>query len=515
VPKQTIEQPAFNLWTEPWIGLQHATDGVTYHGIRETLERAHEFQSIVEASPLVVTGIHRLLTAILQATINPQHMKDLRAVWREGRFPPRKIAEFGKAYGNRFDLFSAREPFLQSADLGLQPVKEDKAKTVAYLAPEIPAGTAITHYRHGADDAQAFCPVCAAGGLVVVPAFATSGGAGIKPSINGVPPIYVLPGGQTLFDALAASLLLPNYLPEVASTKKDAAWWLRPAKIERSKELRDVGYLHSLTFPARRVRLHPEPGSGFCTRCGRESAWLVRTMVFDMGESRPKGAAFWRDPFAAYRRTKKGEPAPIRPAAGKALWREFVGLFLTAEGLEDQSATERPRVLDQIAALELGGDLAVYPFRCIGLRTDMKAKIFEWVDAGFEVPLELLRDEAAANVVREGMRFAAECGVILARVYGGLRRKQSKRYEQLRVRMLDAYWAALAAPFREFVMSVATPQRDAARSDWCETVLRVARREFVAAAEAIGDRAEDLRRRVVAERRCFGELAKKREEYFA
>ena len=39
---------------------------------------------------------------------------------------------------------------------------------------------------------------------------------------------------------------------------------------------------------------------------------------------------WWRDPFAAYRIPKKEDapPLPIRPVEGRALWREFRGLFL-------------------------------------------------------------------------------------------------------------------------------------------------------------------------------------------
>lgn len=55
-------------------------------------------------------------------------------------------------------------------------------------------------------------------------------------------------------------------------------------------------------------------------------------MIFMMGEYRPKSTAYWFDPFAAYRlplSTDKSTalPVPIRPVAGKLLWREFAPLF--------------------------------------------------------------------------------------------------------------------------------------------------------------------------------------------
>ena len=144
-------------------------------------------------------------------------------------------------------------------------------------------------------------------------------------------------------------------------------------------------------FPgARRVRLHPEALPIQCSRCNRESEWAVRQMVFEMGESRPKDAEFWFDRFAAYKIDKE-KPIPIRPVEGKVAWREFASLFLHTKD-DGKSNTRRPSILEQIASLDLVSDQPVYPFRCIGLRTDMKAKVFEWMDAGFDVPPTMLGD---------------------------------------------------------------------------------------------------------------------------
>ena len=113
---------------------------------------------------------------------------------------------------------------------------------------------------------------------------------------------------------------------------------------------------------------------------------MVRTMVYNMGESRDGGAAFWRDPFAAYRPRKDeiGEPVPLRPQEGRALWRDYASLFLDPSR-QQPGGTLRPSVLDQIDALADRGLLPTIEeihVRCVGMRTDMKAKIFEWVDQG-------------------------------------------------------------------------------------------------------------------------------------
>mgnify|MGYP005840532069 CR=1 FL=1 len=517
--------PAFNLWTEPWIGLERPDGTFEQKSIREALLQAHEYMAIHDPSPLAIVGIHRLLVAILQAALGPRTPGDCRRICEAGSFPHGPIEAFGASFSARFDLFSATAPFLQSADLPLVPGDGAKLKSVAYLATEIPAGTEITHYRHGSEDDKTLCPACAAAGLVTIPAFATSGGAGIRPSINGVPPIYVIPGGKTLFDSLAASLIAENYQPEVRCRTRDAPCWDRDPVVGRGSELDEVGYLHSLTFPARRVRLHPERSRLACSRCGRISEWAVRTMVFEMGESRPKGSAFWRDPFAAYRLPsgrRQGEPTPIRPSPGKALWRESVGLFLQGtDSAETGTSTPRilrPRVLDQIAELDLRPSDTLYPVRCVGVRTDMKAKVFEWLDASFEVPFSLLNDVSGKKVVavEDAVRFSEECSRVIVdafrKTFGGVAKNQ-ERHKVLRSRMEDDYWGSLAEPFRQFLLLVAVPEQlKAAQRSWTDTVVLEARRAFAAAAEAVGDDAESLRRRAQGEQLCALWLGKKRKE---
>jgi CRISPR system Cascade subunit CasA len=507
-------EPGFNLWTEGWIALEKPDGSIEKTGIKNTLLHAEGYRSIYDPSPLTMVGIHRLLVAILQFIIRPEKGAELKKLWKQGIFPADAIDSFGMQYARRFDLFSSKEPFLQSGDIPLAIHKRD-AKSVTYLAPEIPGGTGVTHFRHGGEDVQVFCPACAARGLVTIPAFATSGGSGIKPSINGVPPIYILPGGMNLFESLAASLTLPEYQPEIASRTIDEAWWVREALVGKSAVVGEVGYLHSLTFPARRVRLFPENLQTNCSQCNAECVWGVRQMVFEMGESRPKDSAFWFDPFAAYKIDKE-RPIPFRPVEGKATWREFASLFLLTKG-DERSRTRRPSILEQIADLDLVSNLSVYPFRCTGMRTDMKAKVFEWMDAGFEVPPSMLKDASAGFEVRQATEYAAECASIIGRTfrqYFGGRSKKSERNKGLRLRMVNGFWSDLAESFRHYILKTAIPQdRHQAHQDWAVQVQKQAALSFRMTVESLGDDAETLCQGAIAEKWCNIHLAKKRKEY--
>jgi CRISPR system Cascade subunit CasA len=492
-------KPSFNLWTEPWVTVEQRGGVRTHLSIEQTLLGAPDLLALYDPSPLVIVGIRRLLTAILQDTLNPQNEDDLADLWDAGRFPEQAIRDFGAQYAHRFDLFSEDVPFLQSADLPLQP--EKRRWEIAILFFELPTSTFVAHYQHGLSSDHAFCPACATRGLLTISPFATSGGAGIKPSINGVPPIYVLPGGATLFERLWASLILPGFQPSAASITEDAVWWRRASVVAYKAEVREVSYLHSLTFPARRVRLHPERIDTPCTRCGVAGDWGVRTMVYQMGESRPKDAPFWQDPFAAYR-VRGDAPAPIRPQKGKALWREFAALFLPTTKEEGQKEhTLPPSVLYQrgeLAAEGIGPDYGLFPVRCVGLRTDMKAKVFEWLDAGFDVPTSLLHDVNGSDEVRRGIDLAAECARFIARTFRqSFGRAGAEHHANVKNRMVDAYWAALADPFRTFVNGAAARgTRDAARVAWVERAVAEGKTAFRAAAESVGDSAIALRQRV-------------------
>lgn len=514
---------SFNLWNQPWIGVEmmNGTSGVL--SIADVLKSARDIRFIHEQSPLVVASIHRLLVAIIQDIFNPQNHQDIEGIIKQGKFSEAEVGRFGGLYAARFDLFSEDEPFLQSADLPIIPQKAEPQKTVAYLLHDIPAGTNIVHFKHVLDDNQSFCPVCCAKGLVTVPVFSTTGGAGIKPSINGVPPLYVIPGGETLFHSLAFSLLEKAFQPAIGSSEANDVWWKRKPVVKRSSEVMKVSYLASLLFPARRIRLHPSVDNAVCTYCGMQSAVVVKTMVFEMGEMLPKEFPPWFDPFAAYRIPKKegSSPIPIRPSAGKAVWREFSTLFLSSR--DKQKSTDgdkylRPRVLDQISVLfqdDTDGENTashLNGFRCIGMRTDMKAKIFEWVDSQFYFPIKLIKDSDLAMIeVDRAIKIAEIVDFELNQAFriafaGGS--KGIEKFAVIRQRMKDQYWTNLAIAFSHFVHTLDPWQPDQAREEWLDVVLKQAKSSLQWALKVLPDDARSLAKKVEAESR-FGFSMKK------
>ncbi len=481
------EASSFNLWMEPWITAETTAGATETVGIEALLLDAGRYRALYDPSPLVVVAVHRLLVAVLQDALRPQRKRNLLALWQVEAFPAEAIRAFGRQFGPRFDLFAADAPFLQSADIPRDPARKGQGKSVGYLLEDLTAGTGVTHYNHLYQRELVLCAACCAKGLLSVPAFASSGGAGIKPSINGVPPIYVIPGGETLYRGLVASLTMPNFQPEVADQEGDTPWWRREPIVGKKQEVSRVGYLHSLTFPARRMRLHPQPMDGPCSRCGRTTAWGAAEMVYEMGESRPDGAAFWRDPFAAYRLPPgdaPGPPLPVRPVEGRAVWREFAALFLPhAEGGQ---RLQRPLIIDQIEAIRNSlpnpPDTPI-PFQTVGLRTDMKMKIFEWESNGFLVTPRVLEDAVAASKIKAALDFARQCEGILKSMYGRYFNGLSPSFPDaapmkgpaaVRARMTQQYWQRLGDVFRDWVARFRpAADVDALFEEWLRAVIRV------------------------------------------
>jgi CRISPR system Cascade subunit CasA len=538
----TTEPPTFNLWTEPWITLERPNGTLdTPRGLEYTLLHAQDYRSLYEQSPLVVAGIHRLLVAILHCALKPNgknyqdwNHNDLQLLWKTPEFPVAEIRTFGEMYSHRFDLFSIDAPFMQSSDVPEllklpKKAKPPELETVAYLMPEIPTGSNVIHYRHGNENTDVFCPACAAKGLVIMPAFTAKGGPGKGPSINGTPPIYILPGGETLYHCLRASLTTRPYQPG-RTVEEDLAWWTRsPAIVEFKKidtrdgkqhGLTDIGYLHGLTFTPRRVWLKPEKLNLPCTRCGRTNNWVVRKIVYQAGEgpSHVNREEFWRDPFVSYYPTSKESKEPpkaIVPKKDIALWRNFVRLFLPLPA-DDKQKGWPAHVLLQIA--QINSNEYEYPFRCVGMVTK-DASAVEWLDFDLTVPLQLLLDPERGLDVRSGFAFAEDTAKnILIKHFRRLlaASEKNKRYFTLRDQMLADYWEALAHPFlNDFMPGMAKDERKDAYRGWIDLVVDEAKRAFRTYALLAGHDGNALENQARAISDCEIALLKKRKKHLS
>ena len=460
----------FNLWTDPWIGVVSAA-GYARLGIADCLVRAHQLDGLCESSPLVSLGMHRLLTAILQACYAPEDRAAVAAIIEAGQFDPERIARFGERYAHRFNLFDGEPPFLQSADIP-QDVRPDKGdatlKSVAYLFAEEPVGDSHVFFTRHFADAHALCPACAAGGLVVFPSVALRRGAGYRAAIGGMA-CFVLPVGATLAETLARSIIAPEHQPSARSAV-DVPEWERHPVVPQGQLVQTAGYIESLTMPTRRVRLLPAHDPGTCTRCGEVSATRVCQMVFTFG--RAYTGPFWRDPFVAYSGNAADALRPIGARPGRALWREFGTMFLGTAA--PRRAGLAPAVVEQYAAIAPPDSHgATLTWRCVGLQAHPVevAKILAWTDETLAVPVGLLADPEGAAHIQRGLEWAEQWAADIAAIANGGNGARRMR-DDIRARMMERYWTGLADAFRTLVLDVAGADRDAAMHAWGTAVLR-------------------------------------------
>jgi len=185
----------FDVLRDPWITCVSAGGDASDFGVEGLFEQAHELSEIIDPSPLVVVSVLRLLEAVLLSALEIDDEDRWLELWAAGRFDDGSMARVRECCSGRMDLFNDERPFYQSRDIDVTGEGE-RAKSVGYLFPDTATGTAVVHYAHAAEASHAFCPVCCTKGLATLPAFATSGGQGIKPSINGVSTAHFISGGS-------------------------------------------------------------------------------------------------------------------------------------------------------------------------------------------------------------------------------------------------------------------------------------------------------------------------------
>ena len=277
----------FDLLTQPWISCVSLDGDVAAYGIADLLEKAHELAEIIDPSPLVVVSVVRLLEAVLLSCVEIEDEDRWLDVWAAGRFDGEVIASIHEQCAGRLDLFDERRPFYQSSDVPASS-EAGRSKSVGYLFAEAATGTGVTHYCHAPEASHAFCPVCCAKGLVMLPAFATSGGQGIKPSINGVPPAYVLALGQSVFATLLLNYILPTYRPRMAAPRDPGPFWASDGIVPHKEERASAGFIESLTWQSRRVRLLTPLAEGACTWCGRQASSSRGALCLTKGSPGPR-----------------------------------------------------------------------------------------------------------------------------------------------------------------------------------------------------------------------------------
>lgn len=239
----------------------------------------------------------------------------------ETTFKPEEVATFLERHRPTFNLFG-KDRFLQAKSPGVA------VNSMGFLLDEIPTGATPNFlggvYRPNEIDINnrkvnyGLCPRCCFLGMLRQPIFACSAGrvdgddigmgpgteassCGGRPTgINGMPPQYGYPVGETLRQTIAM-----NWMP---TTPGDFPAWENMSGSKSGA----IGPLEGYTWLSRAIYLRDEPmEAGQCFSCGEQTNRLVKTCWCHAGWRSQPRKADWRDPHVI--RTAKGNLIPKLP----------------------------------------------------------------------------------------------------------------------------------------------------------------------------------------------------------
>jgi len=520
--------PSFNLIDVPWIPCAPLGGGApALLGVRDVLLTADQQRELMDASPLIIAALHRLLFAVVHRALGgPRTAEDWRALWDQRRFDAvdtRRIEDYLERWRSRFDLFGAERPFYQ-----VPRMEEVNAVLAAKLAHEKASGNNITLFDHTTPMTGGLTPAQAARYLVTFQAFAGSGGVSQPFNLSDGPlarDYTVLMRGETLFETLLLNLVCYTEETPIAWLRDDDPpnWEREEPREPRKEGTSPDGYLDYLTWQSRLVHLIYDEATGLVRECQIRQNLKVATGV--------------RDPFKAYRMSKEYGEYSLRLSEERAVWRDSHALLEAAADANEANAW-RPAVFDWLAgALPSGigrqrGHARQYAFDVLGYLNDgARATIILWRHDQLPLPARYLTDKALRDKLRGGLSLAEDVSRLFKADYGGSGQKRYARPMRVLAgelltgvteRQADkgdidelvehfgaerAYWAALEPRFRRFMVMLAERADESgeegereALGEWLGDVARCARDTFHVAIRSLDESARALRAAALAER---------------
>lgn len=493
--------PTFDLIKEPWIPVVRLSDGRPEEvGLREALLRAHEYRAVRDPLPTAEFGLYRLLTALVLDIFQLEDTEMLSELIAAGRFDMEAVDAYFAQWTDRFDLFSEKYPFLQTAGMA-----GEAAKPLAGLLPPVPSGTNAAHFHHAQEEEFGVSPAAAARLLTTMAPFMTAGGAGLAPSLNGAPPWYALMVGDTLFETLCANA----YVLDRQTLALGKPAWREEKPVVPGERCLRADLLEGWTWRSRRIQLVPG-GSGCCSLTGKDSLVLVRRMKFIAGASCDFTNGGWRDPSVPYKIDDKG-PKVMRPQEGKEIWRDTAPLALLNERSGSEKQFRRPQIIEQWAQMVQEKYIATGPLRLklYGMRTDLKMKVFEWHAEPMTLPCALALDEEYGRRVLGEMQRADSIAYALKRAIQKTYKREgkgnAKAFDDLTAYAQRQFWSESHRAWNTLLdrMAALPPMDEADWADvqraWWAELKEKGEAALTAAIGGLDTDAEALRRQVDAE----------------
>ncbi len=336
---------SYDLTREEWIPVLMEGGDIQELGLRDVLTQAPHIREIAHDSPLFVASIHPVLTAVLQRVLGGttfrQREAEWKRWWKQGHFDVEAIDLYFQKWHDRFDLFHAKYPFYQVANLEMA-----EKSPLFRLAME--ENNAPAMFANRADpDWVAPPPALAAQLVVTIQNFALGFGRSSKAKIAGqeIEPPYsadgpllrgltVWPSGENLFRTLMLALV-PHELnsEDKPCWELDAPHQLRDELVNGKRQTKPpLGVCDRLTLQSRLLRLLPEEKDGVIS---------VPFAYFTQGRSLEKDEAGRPSfhPLKLYVPSTTTGVMALGLSEGKAIWRNAHSLFSKkARGFDPQNS---------------------------------------------------------------------------------------------------------------------------------------------------------------------------------
>ncbi|MCD6404583.1 MAG: type I-E CRISPR-associated protein Cse1/CasA [Planctomycetes bacterium] len=504
---------SFNLIDEKWIPCVEMNGHRAECGLLETLSRAHEFEDIQDASPLVTVSLFRLLLVILHRNFGPGNPNEWIALWNKRRWDAEMLEAYLGKFRSHFDLFDDKRPFFQTPILA-----KEKKHPPQLLSLESAAGNNPTLFDHSWDESgEKMEPAKAARYLVARQAFSIGFGKS-KPfylsDSSLIRGLSVLLVGTNLFESLALNLIAYTEhrpIPRQKGKPDVPCWEQEERPTPEKKGTIPYGYLDYLTWQSRGINLIQDPASGGALGCRILQNLKLKDPV-------PL------DPFKCYSEVEKKGLVPTRLREDRALWRDCHVLLQTTE-----RSFKRPEVfnwLARVASLRPRGLRRQYQFRAIGVASapGKAASVIFWRHEKLPLPLAYLADDELVAVLKGSLAVAEETGGLLRKavwLLAGLlilpdeSKKPGKETKKDISRMCDnlaparPFWSQLETPFKQLLEDLpedkSTDQYGSTvygakrRPKWADTVRRAAQEAFDLTCAAVGESARALKARARAQ----------------
>ncbi len=497
-----MSKPSFDLIKEPWIPVVTSTGEARTMGLRDVLVRSHALRELADASPLTTFAIYRLLLALIHSVLRgPTTTAEWKSLWSSERFDAKKIDSYFAQWGDRFDLFHPKYPFMQIA--GFETVKGETpvSAPVIRLLLEVASGNNATLFDHTTElEGRSLDAATAARALVTAQAWGLGGGQGPTSRNFGKHPymahapcvgaVCTLVWGPTLFKTLCANLARLGGDVPFSSDAEDCPTWER-ATPRPPKAAVPTGYLEYLTWQARHVRLLPSSDGA-----------SVAEMYFAQGTLLDPETGY-QNPFASVRVSDEKGELPVRLDPDRAIWRDSAALF----AVPDHKSSKPPAAVSFCRSRhgsKLVSQNDIVNLACFGLAND-KAKPLLWRREHLTATIRLLDDpeavaeleaalsdiEATWTALKNALRKLAYCSLETDT-------KKPDRTEVTRIhdRLVSrvSFWDRVEDGFHVFVRE---PTPDA-RARWIDGARKAAHRALADQAAQFSQGSLDRRDRALA-----------------